>query len=245
MKPIAIVTGASSGIGAETARQLSNDYVVYCIARRTDRIESLAADIGGVAVTCDLTRVEDIAHLAQVLPDRVDLLVNNAGGALGQEPLATDDISRWEWMYQINVLGTARVTQALLPALRAAQGTIIFVTSTAAEAPYEGGSGYCGVKSAERSMAGSLRLELAGEPIRICEISPGLVFTKEFSLTRFEGDQARAEAVYSGVENPLVAEDIAEAIAWIASRPAHVNIDRMVVRPVAQAANHKLMRTAQ
>jgi NADP-dependent 3-hydroxy acid dehydrogenase YdfG len=222
---------------------LAQDFTVYCVARRRENLEILAAEIGGVALPCDLTKVDEIAHLGDTVGDHVDLLVNNAGGAFGQEPLATDDLERWDRMYQINVLGTARVTQALLPALRASRGTIVFVTSTAAEAPYEGGGGYCGAKAAERSMAGSLRLELAGEPIRVCEISPGMVFTKEFSLTRFDGDQSRADAVYAGVENPLIAEDIAEAISWIASRPSHVNIDRLVVRPVAQAAHHKVVRS--
>jgi len=240
---IAVVTGASSGIGEATARALSKDYTVYCVARRTDRIQALAEEIGGVALHCDVTNVEEVAALAESLGDRVDLLVNDAGGAFGQDPLAIDDLTRWERMYEVNVMGAARVTQALLPAIRASRGTIVFVTSTAAEAPYEGGGGYCGVKAAERSMAGALRLELVGEPIRVCEVSPGMVHTPEFSLVRFGGDQAKADAVYAGVPSPLVAEDIAETICWIASRPAHVNIDRIVVRPVAQAANHKVYRT--
>ena len=243
MTGIAVVTGASSGIGAATARVLSKDFTVYCVARRTERIQALADQIGGVAISCDVTDAEQVTALAETLGDRVDLLVNDAGGALGQDPLAIDDLTRWERMYEINVMGAARMTQALLPAIRASKGTIIFVTSTAAEAPYEGGGGYCGVKAAERSMAGALRLELVGEPIRVCEISPGMVHTEEFSLVRFGGDQAKADAVYAGVPEPLLAEDIAEAIAWIASRPAHVNIDRLVVRPVAQAANHKVFRT--
>jgi len=241
-KPCAVVTGASSGIGAATARALAPDYRVVCAARRAGRIDALAAEIDGVAVVCDVTKPEDVAHLADVAGERVALLVNNAGGALGQDPLAAADLGDWERMYAINVLGAARVTQALVPALRAAQGTVVFVTSTAAEAPYEGGGGYCGVKSAERSLAGALRLELNGEPIRICEISPGMVHTEEFSLVRFGGDQAKADAVYAGVPDPLTADDIAQAIAWIASRPHHVNIDRLVIRPLAQAANHKVFR---
>ena len=243
MTRIAVVTGASSGIGAATARALSTDFTVYCVARRTERISALAKEIGGMAVTCDVTDAEQVTQLAETLGDHIDLLVNNAGGALGQDPLAIDDLTRWEKMYETNVMGAARVTQALLPALRMSHGTIIFVTSTAAEAPYEGGGGYCGVKSAERSMAGALRLELVGEPVRVCEISPGMVHTEEFSLVRFGGDQTKADAVYAGVSEPLLAEDIAEAIAWIASRPAHVNIDRLVVRPVAQADNHTVSRT--
>ena len=243
MSGIAVVTGASSGIGAATARILSSDYTVYCVARRTNRIEMLADEIGGVALTCDVTDPAQVVRLAAALPDAVDVLVNDAGGALGQEPLATDDLGRWETMYRSNVLGSAQVTQALLPALRKGHGTIIFVTSTAADAAYEGGGGYCGVKAAEHSMVQALRLELVGEPVRVCEISPGMVHTEEFSLVRFDGDQARADAVYAGVPDPLVAEDVAEAIAWINSRPAHVNIDRIVIRPLAQAANHKVFRT--
>jgi len=238
------VTGASSGIGAATARALAPDYRVYCVARRVDRLTALADEIDGVAVACDVTDPAAVARLAETVGESLDLLVNNAGGALGQEPLADDDLGRWARMYAVNVQGAAQVTQALLPALRRAAGTIVFVTSTAAEAPYEGGGGYCGVKAAERSLAGALRLELNGEPIRILEISPGMVHTDEFSLVRFDGDQARADAVYAGVANPLLADDIADAIAWMVARPAHVNIDRLVIRPVAQAANHKVARTS-
>jgi NADP-dependent 3-hydroxy acid dehydrogenase YdfG len=236
------VTGASSGIGAATARTLAEDYEVICVARRTDRIEALAGQIGGRAVTCDASDPAQVQALAAAVGPRLDLLVNNAGGALGQEPLAQTDLDDWDRMYQLNVMTAARVTQALLPALRSAAGTVVFVTSTAAEAPYEGGGGYCGIKAAARWLAGALRLELNGEPVRVCEISPGMVRTEEFSLVRFGGDQARADAVYAGVDQPLVAQDVASAIAWMASRPAHVNIDRLVIRPLAQAANHKVHR---
>lgn len=240
-----MVTGASSGIGAATARTLAEaGFEVICAARRADRIEALAADIGGIAVACDVTSDADVARLAEAVGDRVEVLVNNAGGALGQNPVADAEIDAWQRMYDVNVLGAGRVTKALLPALTAAEGTVIFVTSTAAEAAYEGGAGYCGVKSAERVLAGSLRLELFDQPVRVCEISPGLVHTEEFSLTRFGGDQARADAVYAGVPGPLVAEDVADAIGWIATRPPHVNIDRLVIRPRAQAANHKMFRVA-
>lgn len=240
---LAVVTGASSGIGAATARQLAaQGYRVACVARRTERITALAEEIGGTAITCDITDPTQVSSLAQQLGERVDLLVNNAGGAVGQEALAEADFDAWETMFASNVFGTARVTKALLPALEAAAGTVVFVTSTAAEAPYEGGAGYCGAKAAERSMVGALRLEIVDRPVRVCEISPGMVHTEEFSLTRFHGDQARADAVYDGVAEPLVAEDIAEAICWMASRPCHVNIDRLVVRPRAQAANHKVHR---
>ena len=237
------MTGASSGIGAATARTLAAaGFTVICAARRIDRITALADEIGGQAVVCDVTKDEDVRALADAVGDGCDLLVNNAGGALGLEPVSNAEIDSWQRMYDVNVLGAARVTKALLPALVASRGTVVFVTSTAAETDYEGGAGYCGVKSAERSLAGSLRLEMVDQPVRVCEIAPGMVHTEEFSLTRFDGDQQRADAVYDGVPNPLVAEDIADAICWMATRPAHVNIDRMVIRPRAQAANHKVFR---
>lgn len=239
----AVVTGASSGIGAATARALAAaGYRVFCAARRFDRVHDLAAEIGGVAVSCDITDAGDVALLAEAVGDRLDLLVNNAGGAVGTEPLADADFDAWVTMFETNVLGAGRVTKALLPALRAAEGTVIFVTSTAAEAAYEGGSGYNAAKAGERMLAGALRLELFGEPVRVCEVAPGLVHTEEFSLVRYHGDQAKADAVYAGVPDPLMADDVADVIAWVATRPPHVNIDRLVVRPRAQAANHKLFR---
>ena len=239
----AVVTGASSGIGAATARALAEaGYRVVCAARRTDRIEPLAAEIDGVAVACDITDPAQVDALAAAVGDRLDLLVNNAGGAVGTETLAEADFDAWVTMFETNVLGAGRVTKALLPALRAAEGTVVFVTSTAAEAAYEGGSGYHAAKAGERMLAGALRLELNGEPVRVCEVAPGLVHTDEFSLVRFHGDRAKADAVYAGVPDPLVAEDVAEVITWVATRPPHVNIDRLVVRPRAQAANHKLFR---
>lgn len=241
--PVAVVTGASSGIGAATARKLAADgFFVICAARRTDRIADLADEIGGRAVTCDVTDESSVAALASEVGGRIDLLVNNAGGAVGQEPLADSDLAKWETMFATNVFGTARVTKALLPALIASSGQIVFITSTAAEAPYEGGAGYCGAKAAERSMVGALRLEIVDKPVRVVEISPGMVRTDEFSLVRFDGDQEKADAVYAGVPEPLVADDIADCITWVASRPSHVNIDRMVVRPRVQAANHKVHR---
>lgn len=227
---IAVVTGASSGIGAATARALAADgYRVVCAARRHDRVRALAAEIGGVAVACDITVDDDVAALVEEVGDQLTLLVNNAGGALGQETLAEADLDAWQRMYETNVLGTARVTKALLPALEAGEGTVVFLTSTAAESAYEGGGGYNAAKAGERMLAGALRLELSGHPVRVCEVSPGMVHTPEFSLTRFGGDQARADAVYDGVPDPLTAEDVAEVIAWVASRPAHVNVDRLVV----------------
>lgn len=243
-RPVALVTGASSGIGAATARLLAKDYDVVVAARRADRIQALADEIGGRAVRCDITDPAQVAALASAVGDRLDLLVNNAGGALGQEAVADADVEAWIGMYDTNVVGTLRVTKALLPALRAAEGTVIFVTSVAADGPYEGGAGYCGAKAAERMIAGTMRLEMVGEPVRICEVVPGMVHTEEFSLTRYGGDAERAAKVYQGVPGPLVADDIAETIAWIASRPHHVNIDRIVVRPLAQAAQHKVYRVS-
>ena len=243
MTKTALVTGASSGIGAATARRLAAEgFRVICAARRFELVHDLAADIDGIAVACDVTDATDVAVLAECVGARLDVLVNNAGGAIGQEPVETADFDAWTTMYATNVLGAGRVTSALLPALRAASGTVVFITSTAAEAAYEGGAGYNGAKAAERMLAGVLRLELCGEDVRVCEIAPGLVHTEEFSLTRFHGDQARADAVYAGVPGPLLAEDIADAVAWVATRPARVNVDRLVIRPVAQAANHKVHR---
>jgi len=240
---LALVTGASSGIGEASARALAAaGFDVICAARRLDRLQALADEIGGRAVECDVTDAQSVAALAPIVGDRLDLLVNNAGGALGLDPLADTDLDEWTTMFQTNVMGAARVTQALLPALENACGTIIFITSTAAESTYEGGGGYCGAKAAERMVAGALRLEFNELPIRVCEIAPGLVKTEEFALTRFHGDKERAEAVYQGVPGLLVAEDIAETVVWVATRPAHVNIDHLVVRPVAQAANWKVFR---
>ena len=241
--PLALVTGASSGIGAATARWLAaRGYRLLLAARRADKLSGVAEELGAQMVIADITDPDDVAALALAAGERLDLLVNNAGVALGQDPLSSTDLRDWDTMYQTNVLGTARVTQALLPALEAAAGCIVFVTSTAAETPYEGGGGYNAAKSGERAMIGALRLEIVDKPIRVCEIAPGMVRTDEFSLTRFGGDRSRADAVYEGVAEPLSAADVAECIGWIATRPAHVNIDRMTVRPRAQAANHKVYR---
>ncbi|NBE80988.1 SDR family oxidoreductase [Micromonospora rubida] len=253
MTSVAIVTGASSGIGAATARRLAAEgFHVLAAARRTDRLAELVAGIeaaGGTAtaVECDVTSQESVAGLAEAAaaaPGPVTLLVNNAGGARGLDPVESGSVDDWQWMYDVNVLGTLRVTQALLPALEASgAGTIVVVSSTAGFVVYEGGGGYSAAKHAQTAIAGTLRLELCGRPVRIIEIDPGMVRTDEFGLVRFDGDAGRAEAVYAGVAEPLVADDVADCIAWCATRPQHVNIDRLVVRPLAQAAQHKVHRT--
>lgn len=242
-RPVAVVTGASSGIGAATARRLAAaGYWVLCVARRTDRITTLANEIDGYAVTCDVTNPADVETLAEIVDGRCDVLVNNAGLAVGQEPVAETDLAAWQTMYATNVLGTAAVTKALLPALIGTAGQIIFITSTAADTAYEGGAGYCGAKAAERAIAGAMRLELVDQPVRISEVSPGMVRTDEFAVNRYAGDEERAATVYAGVAEPLSAEDVADCVVWVASRPAHVNIDRLTVRPRAQAAQHKVHR---
>lgn len=243
---IAVVTGASSGIGRASARALARDgFKVFVAARRTDRIEALAEEIGGVAVTCDVTKLDDVRALANAAGPKVDVVVANAGGAKGVDTVETANFDDWRWMYEVNVLGTAHTAQAFLPALEAAHGAFIAIGSTAGLAPYEGGAGYCGVKHAIRALMGSLRLEVFDRPVRVCEIDPGMVHSDEFSLVRMGGDQAKADAVYEGVENPLTQEDVAEAVSYIANQPEHVNLDQIVIRPRAQAANHKVYRTVR
>ncbi len=240
----AIVTGASSGIGAATARTLAaHGFRVVCAARRADRVQALAEEIDGLAVTCDVTDRDSVAGLAEAAGPEVHVLVNNAGGAFGSDPVETADPAEWRAMFEVNVLGTLQVTQALLPALRASgDAVIVNVGSTAGRIAYEGGGGYTAAKHGTQVMTETLRLELVGEPIRISEIAPGMVRTDEFALVRFDGDQSKADAVYAGVPDPLVAEDVADAIGWIATRPSHVNIDELVIRPRAQAAQHKVHR---
>ncbi|MFI5932677.1 SDR family NAD(P)-dependent oxidoreductase [Actinoplanes sp. NPDC051494] len=246
-KKIAVVTGASSGIGAATARRLVTEgYHVVAAARRLDRLETFVKEAGdATAVACDVTSDESVAELAAVvarLDGPLTLLVNNAGGARGMDPVAQGPVADWQWMYDVNVLGTLRVTQALLPALEASgAGSVVTIGSTAAFTAYEGGGGYAAAKHAQTALVGTLRLELAGKPVRVIEIDPGMVHTDEFSLNRF-GDQAKADKVYAGVKEPLVADDIADCVAWVATRPQHVNVDRLVVRPIAQAAQHKVVR---
>jgi NADP-dependent 3-hydroxy acid dehydrogenase YdfG len=245
---VAIVTGASSGIGAAAARRLAAEgFHVVAAARRQDRLDALVKEIGSAtAVACDVTSDESVAGLAAAVAGLglpVTLLVNNAGGARGMDPVASGSVADWQWMYDVNVLGTLRVTQAMLPALDASgAGTVVVLSSTAGFIVYEGGGGYAAAKHAQTALAETLRLELCGRPVRVVEIDPGMVRTDEFALVRFAGDAEKAAKVYAGVAEPLTAEDIAECIAWTATLPHHVNVDRLVVRPLAQAAQHKVHR---
>src|SRR4051794_28006472 len=240
----AVVTGASSGIGAATARKLADaGFHVFCAARRADRVEELAAEIGGTPGTCDVTDAASVAGLAGRGGDTLNLLVNNAGGAFGADPVAQADADDWRRMYDVNVIGLLQVTRALLPALVAGgDGMVLNVGSTAGRIAYEGGGGYTAAKHGTKVVTETLRLELWDQPVRVCEIAPGMVRTDEFALVRFAGDREKAEAVYEGVAEPLTADDVADAITWMVTRPAHVNIDEMVIRPRAQAAQHKVHR---
>jgi NADP-dependent 3-hydroxy acid dehydrogenase YdfG len=241
----AVVTGASSGIGAATVRRLrAEGWDVVAVARRADRLQALAAETGAQAFPADLTSDDDVARLAAHVEATGGLtsLVNNAGGAFGLDRVEDADVDGWRRMYEVNVLGTLRITKALLPALKASgRGDVLVVTSTAAIGPYEGGAGYTGAKHAERMLTTTLRLELIGEPVRVIDIAPGAVATEEFSLVRFEGDAERAAKVYEGYE-PLVADDIADVITFALTRPHHVNIDTLVVRPRAQVSNTQTAR---
>ena len=238
----AVVTGASSGIGAATARRLAADgFDVVIGARRMDRLTALAESIGARALPLDVTDPDSVVAFAAAV-DRVDVLVNNAGGSFDAARVADADLDSWERTYDVNVLGTVRVTKALLPALRASGAAdILFVGSTAGLISYEGGASYTAAKHGLHTLAETLRLELNGEPVRVIEIAPGMVRTEEFSRNRL-GSQDKADAVYRGVREPLVAEDIADCVAWTVTRPHHVNIDLLVVRPIAQAAQHKVAR---
>ncbi|MHA6792416.1 SDR family NAD(P)-dependent oxidoreductase [Pseudonocardia bannensis] len=240
-RPVAVVTGASSGIGAATARRLADEgFAVVLGARRLHRITELAAAIGGTAIRLDVTDPESVEAFAAAVPE-ARLLVNNAGGAKGLEPVAEANEDDWRWMYEVNVLGTLRVTQALLPALLASgDGHIITVTSIAALEPYDNGAGYTGAKHAQAMLHRTLRGELLGQPIRLTEVAPGMVET-EFSLVRFGGDAEKAGNVYRGL-TPLTGDDVADAIAYAATRPSHVNIDQIVLKPRAQASASRAHR---
>ncbi|MCM3485179.1 SDR family oxidoreductase [Kocuria sp. CPCC 205258] len=244
---VAVVTGASTGIGEATARELRRSgWTVYAVARRAERLEALARETGAVPAPCDITSDADVEALRdQVLEEqgRVDALLNISGGARGTDRVAEASTEDWEWMYQVNVLGTMRLTRAFLPALRAnGEGTVLNLTSLAAHRAYEGGGGYNAAKFAERAMTEALRLEEAEHNVRVVEIAPGLVHTPEFSLNRLGGDQEAAEKVYAGVDKPLTSEDVAQVCAFAVNLPHHVDLDTVTIKPVAQAAPHKLIR---
>lgn len=238
----AVVTGASSGIGAATVQRLSEaGYHVILGARRLDRLEKLAQRYGGTALLLDVTQSDSVAAFAAQISGPVDVLVNNAGGALGKEALVEFDEEHWLQMYQSNVIGLARVTRALWPQLQqSSAATVINIGSVAGEETYPGGAGYTACKHAVRALSETMRLEWLGRPIRVTEIDPGLVET-EFSLVRFAGDAKAAKTVYAGM-TPLCADDIAEAIRWVLSLPEHVNIDRLVIKPRDQARVDKVVR---
>ena len=241
----AVVTGASSGIGAATVRRLrAEGWDVIAVARRADRLEALAAETGCTAVPTDVTSDADVAALVERVEAAGGLttLVNVAGGALGLDPVESGDLADWQRMYDVNVLGTLRVTKALLPLVEASgRGDLLFVTSTAATGVYPGGAGYAAAKHAEHAMAATLRLELAGRPVRVIDVQPGAVATEEFSLVRFGGDAERAAKVYEGY-TPLTAEDVADTMVFALTRPHHVNLDTIVMRPVAQVSNTQIAR---
>lgn len=242
----ALVTGASSGIGAATAHRLSTDgWQVFALARRAEKLEHLAEQEGIIPIVCDITDPDAVRQAYEQVAEAggIDTLVNNAGGALGVETVGEGSIEDWRWMFEVNVLGTLNITQAFLPMLREhGEGTVLNLTSTAGVVSYEGGGGYNAAKFGEHGMTGALRLEEAEHNIRVIEVLPGMVHTEEFSAKRLRGDAAAAEAVYAGVDKPLTAEDVAEVIAHSVSLPHHINLDQIVVRPVAQAAQHKVIR---
>ena len=242
----AVVTGASSGIGAATVRQLREQgWDVVAVARREDKLKALAEETGASYVVADLTDDAAVEALAvQVLAEGpVHSLIANAGAAFGTDTIAEASVEGWREMFDINVLGVLRVVKAFLPALvESGRGDIVVMSSTAGHQAYEGGGGYVATKHGSHSIAATLRLELAGEPVRIIEIAPGMVATDEFTLKRVSGNQDQADKVYEGVENPLTADDVADAVVYSLTRPHHFNVDLMVIRPIAQAAQHKVAR---
>ena len=248
IRECAIVTGASSGIGAATARALADSgFDVIACARRVDRLEALAAEHSAImAHHLDITDQKSVDQLVSDLADRnVSVLINSAGGAFDAASVLDSDPAVWSKTYDLNVVGTVRMVKAFTPAMQKnGRGHIVIISSTAGHVAYENGGSYVAAKHAETSLARTLRLELNGLPIRVTEIAPGMVKTEEFSTIRF-GDADRAAKVYEGVDAPLLAEDVAEAIRWSVTLPEHFNVDSLVIRPVAQAANHKVHRTIE
>ncbi|ALV43155.1 oxidoreductase [Pseudarthrobacter sulfonivorans] len=241
----AVVTGASTGIGEATVRALREEgWTVFAVARRAERLAALEAETGAVGIPADITEDDDVARLLARVTEAggVGTLINIAGGARGADLVGEANTEDWEWMFRVNVLGTVKLTRAFLPMLRATgEGTVLNLTSTAGLVAYEGGGGYNAAKFAQHALTGALRLEEAEHNIRVIEVAPGLVRTEEFALNRF-GDQDAAEKVYEGVEKPLTAADVADVVRYAVSAPHHVNLDQIVIRPVAQAATHKLIR---
>ena len=246
MKEIAVVTGASSGIGAATAKALAaSGYQVIAAARRIDNLEKLANENSDIsAVKLDVTDQKSVEELAKSLAGKpVAVLVNCAGGAFDADSVLDSDPKIWQETYEVNVVGAVRVTKAITPIMKAhGKGHIVIISSTAGYIAYENGGSYVAAKHGDVALARTLRLELAGDPIRVTEIAPGMVKTDEFAKNRFSGDAGKAAKVYEGVEQPLTAEDVAEAIRWSVTLPNHFNIDSMVIRPLAQAAQHKVIR---
>lgn len=246
----AVVTGASSGIGAATVRALrAKGWDVVGVARREDRLATLVSETGASAIACDLTDAAAVEALISELQNSgpVHALVQVAGGARGTDRVEDASVEDWQWMFDANVLAAQRLIAGLLPLLRRAasrdgHADAVFVTSTAAQTAYAGGGGYNAAKAAEGMLVRVLRQELNGEPIRVVEVAPGMVHTEEFTLNRLGGDSVAAEAVYAGVEAPLVADDVADVIAYALGAPAHVNLDLVTMRPVAQSAQHLLAR---
>jgi len=238
---VALVTGASSGIGAATVRSLAAaGFEVVAAARRVERCEAVAEEVGGRALRLDVADPDSVAELADAVPE-VSVLINNAGGALGLEPVGEGDEEKWRQMYETNVLGVMRVTKALLPALEeSGNGHIVVIGSVAGMEVYPGGGGYTAAKHAANAVTRTLRLELLGKPIRVSEVAPGMVET-EFSLVRFEGDQEKADTVYEGT-TPLSAEDVADAIAYIGTRAPHVDVDYVSIKPTHQATARDVHR---
>jgi NADP-dependent 3-hydroxy acid dehydrogenase YdfG len=241
----AVVTGASTGIGEATVRALRTEgWKVFAVARRADRLEALAAETGAVAVAADVTEDADVARLVDEVTRAggIDTLINIAGGARGADRVGEAKTEDWEWMYEVNVLGTMKLIRAFLPMLRAhGEGTVLNLTSTAGLAAYEGGGGYNAAKFAQHALTAALRLEEAEHNLRVIEVAPGLVQTEEFALNRLGSGEAAAK-VYKGVEKPLTGADVAEVVRYAVAAPHHVNLDQIVIRPVAQASNFKLIR---